>query len=626
MESDLQKYLEWFTPLDRAFARFMLRLAGEENPELCVASLLVSHRTGRGDVCLDLPFAAGRPLSDFVEMEGEGFALPGKKKWISSLRKSPVVSTGGDRRPLVMDERGRLYLYRYYLYEKILAGEILERSALAADDVDLNMLDIGLSRIFTGGSGSPDRQRIAAMTAVLRRFCVISGGPGTGKTSTVAKILVLLAEQFLARGKQPLIALTAPTGKAARRLQEAVGDALAQIPCDENVRSSVPLESSTVHRLLGSITGSPYFRRNREDPLPHDVVVVDETSMADLPLLAKLFQAIRPGARVILIGDRDQLSSVESGAAFGDICAWSGATGDLPPGVAAEGRRTREKAAKNAKAGKNHNVPPMVDSLVVLETSYRFGLDSGIGKLAASVRRGDGHAALDILSGGDYPDLGFRGDVHGGNLRTRLEERILQYLEEYISVDTPEKAIGSLGRFVILAAMRKGPFGVEHINRMAEHILAERGFADPRKRWYHGRPLIISANDYALRLYNGDMGVAFKDGTDGRIKAFFLTPEGSVKTVPTPLLPPHETAYSLTVHKSQGSEFDRVLLVLPEKHYPLLTRELIYTGITRARLFLEIWSSPRVFETSVMNKTARASGLRDRIWGVKGEAETHDAG
>ncbi len=312
---------ELFSDLDRHFASFITRLSGIDSEELMLAALLASSRTASGDICVNIPEIAGKRFADVFGDASQSLCFPEYKTWLSILRESQVVGFPGDYRPLVLDDSGRLYLYRYWEYEQLLAQNITTRITGSPFAVDLNLLRDGLERLFPKDDNlQTDWQRVAACASAVRRFLVISGGPGTGKTSTVIKILALLLEQGLAKGQGHSIALAAPTGKAAARLKESIAVSLQSLNCSDEIKALIPAETFTIHRLLGTRVGSPYFRFNADNQLMHDIVVIDESSMADLPLMSKLFQAVPLSSRIILLGDRDQLASVESGAVLGDIC------------------------------------------------------------------------------------------------------------------------------------------------------------------------------------------------------------------------------------------------------------------------------------------------------------------
>jgi exodeoxyribonuclease V alpha subunit len=600
--------------LDAHMARLLARLAGSEDPLLALAARLACRATSQGDICVSLAEAAGQPLAALGESE-PGLAPP-LPVWCEALRRQTVVGRPGEFAPLILDETGRLYLYRYWAYERDLASDLLARTADDPTDVDSRRLRDGLDRLFPpAAEGEVDRQRLAAAVAALKRCCVISGGPGTGKTTTVVRILALLLEH----AASPLrIALAAPTGKAAARMQEAIRASLATLRADAPIRDAIPVEAATIHRLLGFRPGSVAFRHDRDNPLPVDVLVVDEASMVDLALMAKLIRALPSAARLILLGDRDQLASVEAGAVLGDIC------GESPEFSAAFRRRLIEATGRDpAAAGSgapgegpgDESGPPIRDAIVQLTRSYRFGRESGIGRLASLVNQGDGRAALALLERAEFADVVWRPLESPRDLASRLAETA-DRLGAHLATDTPDAALAALERFRVLSAHRTGPYGVEALNQLIANGLESRHAIRPRSPWYAGRPVLVTANDYTLRLFNGDLGITLADSAaDGRLRVFFRTAEGGLRRVPPGRLPEHETAYATTVHKSQGSEADEILLILPDQLTPVMTRELIYTGLTRARARVEIWGSAEVFAAAVSRRLTRSSGLRDALWG-----------
>jgi len=589
-----------FGDIDLHFGRLMTRLAGAEDPELAAAAALASRATGNGDVCVRLAEFAGRALPKLE------LAAPPLGEWIALLRASGVVGVPGDFRPLVLDEAGRLYLYRYWDYEKRLADDLLAR-AHDVEDVDEKLLKAGLARYFQAPRDA--EQKLAAATAVLRRFCVISGGPGTGKTTTVVKILALLAEQ--ARGGPLAIAVAAPTGKAAARVQDAMRAALDRLDVDLFTRAAMPAEAFTLHRLLGARPGSINYRHHRGNPLAIDVLVVDEASMADLALTAKLVEALPPRARLILLGDKDQLSSVEAGSVLGDICMRAPVSARFAKRLADVTAMPRKKIASSATPSS-----PLADSVALLYTSYRFGPDSGIGTFARLVNAGEGVEALALLAAGSHDDVAWQA-ISPSQLRERLAHTVPDALREYFeAVETrasPQDIFARFAGFRVLSAHRRGPFGVAALNRLIEDVLDEQGRISARSTWYAGRPVMITRNDYDLRLFNGDVGVALNDA-EGRLKVFFPAAGDGVRGIAPARLPEHETVYAMTIHKAQGSEFGRVLMVLPDVLTPVMSRELIYTGITRAMTRLEVWGDETVFTGAVERRLNRASALEERLW------------
>jgi exodeoxyribonuclease V alpha subunit len=593
--------------IDRHFADFICREAGGASPWLGLAVALASNAVGKGNICLNLADIAGR----VIRVDGEEVTVPVLAELTVCLAGTKCVGTPGDFRPLVLDGKGRLYLYRYWKYERELVRVILEKAAANCTDIDEALVMEGLGRLFSGNTGGgTDWQKVAALAAVRKRFCAISGGPGTGKTSTVVKIIALLLEQ--AKGGQLRIALAAPTGKSAARLKESIGLMKEQLECADSIKEQIPDEVSTIHRLLGSLGGSVRFRHSPDNPLPHDVVIIDEASMVALPLMARLAMALGPSARLILLGDRDQLASVEAGAVLGDICGggWNEpfspefsdlvatAAGERIPAVPADG-----------------SFPPLTDSLVVLKKNYRFGAESGIGEVGRGVNAGEGVEAFELLKGGSCAGTAWRDAPRPDGLKKALSGAVGEGFGSYLKAGSPAGALERFDAFRLLCALRQGPYGVAGINALVEQILAEKGLIDLHSRWYRGRPVMVTANDYNLKLFNGDVGIVFPDPeAGGTPRVYFPAPDGGIRKFSPVRLPPHETVFAMTIHKSQGSEFDRVLLLLPEHDSELLTRELIYTGITRAKSEVEIWGEREVFVAAVSRRIDRKSGLKEALW------------
>ncbi len=591
------------TQLDVSFAQLMCRLSASESDELAWAAAWVSHATANGHVCLDLTCEAGRKiyLGDAV-----GFVtLPDYKEWVAALQGQSVVGRPGEYCPLVLDEAGRLYLYRYWQYEQDLAQALNRRTGAVAASVDESQLKKDLQQLFPSISTETDWQKVAAAAAVLNRFSVISGGPGTGKTSTVIRILALLCQQ--PNGLDIKIALAAPTGKAAARMQEAIHQAKQGLPVDETIRDAIPEQATTLHRLLGARMDSVYFQHNQDHPLPIDVLILDEASMVDIALMAKLMWALPEQARLIMLGDKDQLSSVEAGAVLADICgkteAFSDAFRSKLAGLIGERLPSRRESS-----------PPIADSILLLHRSYRFTEESGIGQLAKAVNRGEGKDALSLLNNKGLPD------VHLHRLHDTIAEqaadRYQGYLEAIKSGEDIDHLFALFNSFRVLCAIRGGPQGVTLLNQRIEQLLTTRGLIDAGSDYYIGRPIMVMRNDHGLRLYNGDVGLLLPDPeSDGRLRACFQCSDGAVRKLVPASLPEHETVYAMTVHKSQGSEFESVLLILPEEDNPLLSRELVYTGITRARSRFELYARDEILLAAVERKLSRTTGLQDLLWG-----------
>ncbi|WP_260291454.1 exodeoxyribonuclease V subunit alpha [Sedimenticola hydrogenitrophicus] len=594
------------TDLDLHFATLIGRLAADQRPELLLAAAFTSYRTGAGDVCLPLAEWSGRMVGG---PEGR-IRLPDSATWRRLLLETAVVGSPGDYRPLILDTAGRLYLQRYWAYEQQLADLLLARSRAEVATVDPERLRLGLGQLFPPQPVlGTDWQKVAAAVAVQKRFSVISGGPGTGKTSTVVRILALLQQQA---GERPLvIALAAPTGKAAARLQESIQQARAHLPVAPGLLATIPAQAMTMHRLMGSRQDSVQFRHDADNPLPVDVLVIDEASMVDVALMSKVVAALPAEARLILLGDRNQLASVEAGAVLGDIC------GD-DPGFSADFQQQLAWLTDQALAAETAAHQPLADAVVQLRHSYRFGGHSGIGRLAEAVNRGDGESARQLLEG-EGPEREGPGDIRllagSSDPLAIAASAYSHYLKRIAAGAAAGEVFAAFDSFRVLCALRSGPAGVAELNQQIRQRLETVGLIDPGVAWYPGRPVLITRNDHNLKLYNGDVGILLA-GEAGEMQVCFRTSDG-VRRVSPARLPPHETAFAMTVHKSQGSEFARVLLILPGRDSPLLTRELIYTGLTRSRREFILSDAHGLLVPAIARRTRRASGLGEKLWGSK---------
>ena len=595
-----------FSDLDCYFARFLGQLAQRTDPLLLFSAALVSQWTARSHVCLDLAALAGEWLP--LEHPQHSLRCPPLSVWLDSLANLSVVGRPGDYAPLILDSRHRLYLYRYWHYEQRIATRIQALLNAPPPPLALDLLRQQLAQFFPATNQTVDWQAVAAVTALTHRFCVISGGPGTGKTATVVKILALLVAQA---GATPLrIALLAPTGKAAMRLRTAISQAKLSLG-DTRLRDAIPEDTATLHRALGPLPNSPYFRHHANNPLMVDVVIVDEASMVDVALMAKLLDALPSTARLILLGDKDQLASVEAGAVLGDLCAT-----DSQAAMSATAHAQLLAVLPSAQAAPVASVPlpAMQDALVVLRHSYRFDAHSAIGQLSSAVNQGDATAVLRHLRNSQRSPEDSVAWLEQPSLDDLLQPALTAYAR-YLQEPDISAALQAFNRFRILCAHRQGPEGVTFLNRQLEERLQRARLLRGGGTWYPGRPVMITENHYGLRLFNGDLGLILPDPTQPqRLYAWFETSDGLRRVLPA-RLPAHETAYAMTVHKSQGSEFDDLLLVLPQHLSPVLSRELLYTGITRARQRLTLIGSAAVIRQAVQTRTRRASGLRDALWG-----------
>jgi exodeoxyribonuclease V alpha subunit len=616
----IQKLVETgsYSELDLHFGRFMGELSEyDEESIVAMSAILVSSYRRKGDVCLDIGRLAGSTLSAGLHEE-DTIICPGLTAWRTKLLASRVVGSPGEMLPMILDEKDRLYLQRYWSYEKNLSELIKTRTmGTCVQDVDQELLRAHLRKHFPEAADDRiDWQMIAAAVAALKRFCVISGGPGTGKTYAVAKILALILGQPRHQGWR--IFLCAPTGKAAARLAESIADAKMNLACAPDVIQTIPEEGQTIHRMLKTVKGTPYFHYNAENKLPADIVVVDEASMVDLPLMSKLIQAIPDDARLILMGDRDQLASVEAGSVLGDICGKK-QQNEFSKSFGMKIRNLTESGAENIVDAHPYK-SGIQDSIVFFTKRYRFETGGGIHALSQAVNSGDSETTLTILKENKYAEIEWIIPSTMDDYRRWVRQKILsRYKDLFISID-PMEMLACMDRFRILCAVNQGVFGIHALNRLAESTLQNKGFIRhynlSQNMWYSGKPIMIAENEYDLGLYNGDVGVTTKekDGDHGYFVNFKAS-GNALQRYQASRLPAYHKVYAMTVHKSQGSEFDEVLLVLPDKDTPLLTRELLYTGITRARQKLSILGLESVIKGAVSRRIERTSGLRDALWG-----------
>lgn len=506
--------------------------------------------------------------------------LPTTEEIIKELKQSKVIGDVESNKPLILEDK-RIYLNKYYQYEKLTAKIIMsfiknETSNPVSIEKYIGIID----QLF--GNDTKNQQRQAAISAINNNFFVLTGGPGTGKTTTVAKILLTL----LKITPELQIAICAPTGKAAARLQNSIQSFLEREKSlfSENsifngLLDKFPKESTTIHGLLKSKFPSPKFHYNKDNFLPYDLIVIDEASMISLPLFYKLISAIKPTSKIILIGDKNQLSSVEPGNVFGDICKFI--------------------------------LTSNLNCLVELTKNYRFGEESGIYSISNFVNKKDINKISQFLSNNIYKDITFNELPQKSDEFIKiLESRILKYFTDYFNFkaqndDDLLKKYHYLEKFIILSDIKNASFGKNNINYIIENIII-KNFGFENIDWYDGKIIIITQNDYNTKLYNGDVG--YVDGD------YFIIKSGSeINKIHRYRLPEYESAYALTIHKSQGSEYDNVMMILGTQESKVLTTELIYTGITRARKFVEIWSDKKTFISGVKKEIDRRSGLLEKL-------------
>ena len=642
----------WLRALDRALAGFLLEREPSTDARVLLAAALVSHQLGHGHVCLDLGMTLDEP--DFalsLPPEGEDsidVLLPSQllrsltlADWQAALNSSRVVDSGQFEhtlRPLVLVGQ-RLYLRRYFRYEQQVVQGLQRR--LAQPLTIPEALPQRLAALFAESQQTPDWQRIACALAARGAFSIITGGPGTGKTTTVVRLLALLQAPAVEAGQALRIRLAAPTGKAAARLTESIGQQVGRLPVAEAVREQIPSEVSTLHRLLGSLPDSRHFRHHAGNPLALDVLVIDEASMIDLEMMACVLNALPPGARLILLGDKDQLASVEAGSVLGDLCRhaeggfYTAATRDW---LEHNSGQSLAQAGLQEGDATGHQLEQQT---AMLRHSHRFDSNSGIGELARAVNRGDAAAARQLLQTGGFADIHRQrvSSVTDTAFESLALGAVLPGYALYLQLladarPKPEVPAGdpaweawaqqvlqAFDQFQLLCAVRKGNWGVDALNLRVANLLHRRGLLSADQGWYEGRPVLVTRNDYSLGLMNGDIGIALRvrekplqPGTAEREELRVAFPrndgKGGVRFVLPSRLTEVESVFAMTVHKSQGSEFKHAALMLPDARSPVLTKELVYTAITRAsQHFTLVEARDGVFEQAVQTPVRRISGL-----------------
>ena len=569
--------------LCKAFANFLYEQNNSEQPVVLLAGAFVSYQLNKGEVFLD--------LNKFNEINLTSLNFYFNEDWKTAFSTSKVITIGEGNSPLVWDKtHNRLYLRRYWEYQKTVNDAIEKRIELARTDLP-DEITTQLEQFFSASDITPYWQKIACAVALRSKFSIITGGPGTGKTTTVTKLLALsVLLSRLEKGKEfkPEILLAAPTGKAANRVSESIKNALVKLKISEEIKALIPKKAKTIHRLLGSRFDTRLYKHNRQNPLIADIVIIDEASMIDLEMMAALLEALPENTQLILLGDKDQLSSVEPGYVFGNLCLGSENICYNDETIAWIQKYANETVESKAK-----EKSPINQQTTMLRHSHRFSLDSGIGQLANHVNSANENKLFDtdVIFKNYTKDLKeitsfteLKNTVEGKN--TELNSYIdykneIQNRDDYSMPDEwAEKVLKAFDKFRILCAIHESELGTDALNNKVQDWL----FPNEKNHWFEGRPIMITKNDYSLGLMNGDIGIALK--IEDNLKVAFLNNDDSDKKIrwfSTSRISDVQTAFALTVHKSQGSEFNHTLFVLPSSEVNVLSKELYYTAITRAK-------------------------------------------
>ena len=555
------------------FAKFIARLDKNDDPLIAVSAALLSEANSQGHVCLNLALALANEKYMILDLPDNS------ADWIQRLKQSNVVGAAGEFTPLILTEQGTLYLYRYWLAEQHVAKAIQQR----CQSIALNN-PTQIQQLFTEWPSNIDGidwQKVAVFMALTQQFSVISGGPGTGKTTIVLRLLTML----FAENSEMKIALAAPTGKSAARLQQSI-----------NESGYEGLESKTLHRLLGITADNQQGRYSAQRPLAIDIVVIDEASMIDISLMAILMNALPEKARVVLLGDSQQLASVESGAVLANLCQQS--VQFSTPFCDDLARVT----GQHITASNSNTV--LDNAIVVLQHSYRFDQNSDIGQLATAVKTGDMQPVFDVVA--NAQTFIWQQHCDPASLLATVAQLYQPFLDAMKANETALVCLQTFEQQRVLCALKQGPQSVQSVNDAIERHIQKQSWRT-QQGFYHGRPIMVTQNDYRQQLFNGDTGLILRD-ISGELKACFLF-DNTLHWFDLARLPAHETAYAITIHKSQGSEFDNVCIVLAEEESPLLTKELLYTAITRAKKQVMLLCSEANLSKTVLTQHQRETGL-----------------
>ena len=624
---ELIKYFEqtgFFNDIDIQFTQYIAGLLPNCSDTIKYICLILSYLKNQGHSCLDLHNVIPCPLPDITVSH----KIRPQQEWQNELINCPLVSQLYQLKPpkpFILDNN-KLFFHRYWTYEKFIIDKILTLAGRKQKLTDPQRFGNLLKKMYTNDSRNTDWQQVASYMALTRQFSIISGGPGTGKTTTIMKILYLYFDQF----PESIIYLAAPTGKAALRINESIKNNLEHIKINSYLNRNVldkiaEIKANTIHRLFRYHQNYHGFYYNSHNPLVCNLMILDETSMVDISLLYNIFAALQENTGIILLGDMFQLASINTGSVFGDLCRSQKNNAFSQSFISDFQANTKRNLTiddykiDQAKANK-----PLKDNIIILQKNFRFTEDSCLLQFSNAVKQGTcagAELALQYLCDKNIRELQW---IDTSILKTRektselttvriLADIIKDHYESYIKSPQLQTAFKNFNRFRILCAVKEGFFGIKYYNYLVEHILSNTNLLSCHQVWYENRPILIQNNDYVNNLFNGDIGIT-RQNSDGITKVHFFDHENSrIRSYSPGILTSVETVFAMTIHKSQGSEFDHILIVLPDEEMSILNNELIYTAITRARKSVTIIGSKPVFKKSIQNKTQRISGILDKL-------------
>lgn len=607
----------FFTDLDWHIAHVLVQrtpLTGTAKYRFLFLIMYLNAQRRAGHVCIllsqfdEVGFWDGQ-VYPVLGLFAAALGRPDQLEWMEVINASTIVADASGNEPLILVD-DRLYFQQLWKNEHIVAN-FFQREAIQTVSPPSAVSSILTSLFEESSQSEKDWQKVAVAMALTRSVTVISGGPGTGKTTTVAKIVIASLLSHPRQDRTLRIYAAAPTGKAAARLTISLKEALFSLSNHAVNAAALPSEAVTLHRLLGAGYRGHAFLYHKNNPLPVDILIVDEASMVDLSMMAAIINALPPHAKLVLLGDKEQLSSVEAGAVLGEVCR-------LSDGTYSTFRAQEIWELTGISVPSAKHTPPIADTLCLLQKSYRFHEHSGIGLLANDIKHGDIQGALEKMNLSLYPDIHFHGikDREYESFIQHITEEYKTYLSTLRETKNVASALAAWEEFRLLAALREGKYGVDGLNRAIERELARQGeiHLSSEESSYVGRPVMILKNNPKLKLWNGDIGLTwFDESRPDKKCVYFQLSDGTLRGFSPSLLPDHETAFAMTVHKAQGSEFTHAALILPPDYSPLLTRALLYTAVTRAKQKMTLYGQSTIVKQTIQSENTRHSGLYDLL-------------